>query len=140
MSKLKKMPLVITVIDDVPETISEFLNELCLEKYWDDVRLHFKDGEVGIAPELNRVFPSEDKTNLHEFLDQVKNNLFGADKYCASLSENYIPSQIFLIDWKFDRLDWDHKVGDKPTGIDICNDIKNIFLMHFVLLSLFTIH
>ncbi|HEY5723484.1 MAG TPA: hypothetical protein VIT45_14300 [Allosphingosinicella sp.] len=110
------------VDDDLP-TVARLADRISSYDHWRDNPIATSDSTIELKPTVRLVAPREHQ-NLQDFMDTVRSSLFGYRYHAAALDQHYIPTTVFLIDWKFDKFSWDHKVGPKPDGIALCAEIK----------------
>jgi arginine decarboxylase len=112
------------VDDDLP-TVARLADRIPSYDDWRKNPITTADSTIEIKPTVRLVTPREDQ-NLGEFMDSIRRALFGYRYHAAALDPQYSPATVFLIDWKFDKFSWDHKLGPKPDGIGLCEEIREL--------------
>lgn len=112
----------IVAIDDDEASVRQILTSLETSLWWRTHPLQLCDSDIVIQPSIEGIFPNQHE-GLKSYIERVRARIFGQRTESAVSFEAYLPSTIFLVDWKFE-LNWSATDGAKPNGISLCREIK----------------
>lgn len=113
----------IAVIDDDRRSVEPWVDALENSRAWEDNPLDACDSRIILQPTLH-VIDAQPEDSVDSFLANVRKRIFGEGFDAAASDPGFIPSSVFLVDWKFE-LNW---LGDgseeRPSGVSFCREIR----------------